>query len=276
MTTKHNKKRNMGFVYEALIRELTRAAVEGKNRRKARLARTIKEFFSRDTLLGKELDCYRTLSEAKEIEPAMAEKLIKAVKETHKSLDQRKIFSEQTRLINFINKEFGEYVFTNYVPNYKDLATIGNMFNDRSPIKTKVLMEQKIITRICEATTSEALSDDAEVDGLVLKEFTKNFNKEYRHLLPEQRSFLTHYITAARDSGTEFKIFLNEELSRIRESVNESLLLKEVKSDEEMVTATKKVLSLIEEFRTRELSEGDLKKIMKLQKLVSEYRSNAD
>jgi hypothetical protein len=52
--------------------------------------------------------------------------------------------------------------------------------------------------------------------------------------------------------------------------------LEEVKSDEEMITATKKVLSLIEEFRTRELSEDDLKKIMKLQKLVSEYKSNAD
>ena len=45
MATKHNKKRNMGFVYEALIRELTRAAVEGKTKRKAKLAKTIRESF---------------------------------------------------------------------------------------------------------------------------------------------------------------------------------------------------------------------------------------
>ena len=275
MTIKHNKKRNTGFVYEALIRELTRAAVEGKSKRKVQLAKTIKEAFSRGTLLGKELDCYRTLNEAKSLDTASAEKLINTAKETYSRLDRKKLFLEQSRLINLINKEFGSYVFSNYVSNYKDLATIANMFNDSTPIKTKVLMEQQIVNKMCQSFENSSVSDK-EVNTLVLREFTRSFNKEYAHLLPEQREFLTRYITSESDSGVEFKVFLNEEIHRIRDAVKNSLEMEDVKNDQEMVESTNKVLSLIEEYKTRDLNEEDLKKFMKLQKLVSEYQTDAD
>jgi len=275
MTIKHNKKRNTGFVYEALIRELTRAAVEGKTKRRAQLAKTIKEHFSRDTLLGKELDCYRTLNEAESLNDTEAEKLVSAAKEAYNNLDKKRLFLEQSNLINFINKNFGAYVFSNYVPNYKDLATISNMFNNATPIKTRVLMEQQIVDKMCNNKEQSSVSEK-EVNDLVLREFTKSFNKEYSHLLPEQRKFLTHYITSENDGGVEFKVFLNEELHRIKDAVQTSLSMEEVKNDEEMVESTSRVLSVIEEYKSKELGDEDLKKFMKLQKLVSEYQSDAN
>jgi hypothetical protein len=275
MTTKHNKKRNTGFMYEALIRELTRAAVEGNSKRRVKLAKTIKESFSRETVLGKELDCYRALSETDSLDTNQAEKLVTTVKEAYGNLDHKKLFLEQSHLINLINKEFGSYVFSNYVPNYKDLATISNMFKDSTPIKSRIIFEQQIVNKICQESNTNVTSDK-EVNSLVLREFTKKFNKEYSHLLPEQRQFLTHYITSESDDGTEFKVFLNEELHRIREAVKGSLTMEDVKEDEEMIQATNKVLSLIEEYKNRDLTESDLKKFMKMQKLVSEYQSDAN
>ena len=275
MTTKHNKKRNIGFVYEALIRELTRAAIEGKNKRKANIANLIKETFSTGTVLGRELDCYRVLNETQGLSETSAEKLVRATKDAYNNLNKREVFAEQSKLINTINKEFGSYVFSNYVPNYKDLATISSMLNDKTPIKKKMIMEQAVLASLCKEQPTSSV-DKKDVDKLVMREFVKTFNKEYSTLLPEQRNFLTHYITAAKDGGTEFKVFLNEEIIRIRSAVKESLLSEEVKNDEEMVVATKKVIALLEEFRTREMSEDDLKKVMKLQKLVSEYESDAD
>ena len=275
MTTKHNKKRNIGFVYEALIRELTRAAVEGKNKRKANIANLIKETFSTGTVLGRELDCYRVLNETQGLSETSAEKLVRATKDAYNNLNKREVFAEQSKLINTINKEFGSYVFSNYVPNYKDLATISSMLNDKTPIKKKMIMEQAVLASLCKEQPTSSV-DKKDVDKLVMREFVKTFNKEYSTLLPEQRNFLTHYITAAKDGGTEFKVFLNEEIIRIRSAVKESLLSEEVKNDEEMVVATKKVIALLEEFRTREMSEDDLEKVMKLQKLVSEYESDAD
>ena len=272
---KHNKKRNTGFVYEALIRELTRAAVEGKVKRKAKIAKTIKESFSRGTLLGKELDCYKALNESKSLSFENAERLFDAVKQAHKEIDQKQLFVEQSRLINLINKEFGAYVFSNYVPNYKDLATISKMFNDSTPIRTKVIMEQQIVDNMCQVQEVNTSSDE-QVNDLVVREFTKSFNKEYAHLLPEQRQFLTHYITSEIDNGIEFKVFLNEELHRITNAVKESLSMEEVKNDKDMITATTEVLSVIEEYKNKDLTDDDLKKFMKLQKLVSEYQSNAN
>ncbi len=136
-------------------------------------------------------------------------------------------------------------------------------------------MEQQIVNKMCQSFEDSAVSDK-EVNTLVLREFTRSFNKEYAHLLPEQREFLTRYITSESDSGVEFKVFLNEEIHRIRDAVKNSLEMEDVKNDQEMVESTNKVLSLIEEYKTRDLNEEDLKKFMKLQKLVSEYQTDAD
>ena len=275
MTIKHNKKRNTGFVYEALIRELTRAAVEGRSKRKVEIAKTIKEHFSRDTILGMELDCYRVLNEASSLSDKEAEKLVSAAKEAYDRIDKDKLFLEQSRLINLINKNFGSYVFSNYVPNYKDLATISSLFNRSTSIKTKVLMEQKIVKRMCE-DNNQQITSDKEVNDLVVREFTKSFNKEYSHLLPEQRQFLNLFIGSENDGGVEFKVFLNEELHRIKSAIQESKSMEEVKNDQDMVESTDKVLSMIEEYKQRDLSDDDLKKFMKLQKLVSEYQNDAN
>ena len=226
-------------------------------------------------MLGKELDCYKTLNESKSLSSENAERLIEATKQAYKDLDQKQLFIEQSHLINLINKEFGSYVFSNYVPNYKDLATISKMFNDSTPIKTKVLMERQIVDNMCQEEQA-SISSDTEVNDLVVREFTKSFNKEYSHLLPEQRQFLTHYITSEVDNGVEFKVFLNEELHRITTAVKESLVMDEVKNDKDMVVATNEVLSVIQEYKNKDLTDEDLKKFMKLQKLVSEYQSNAD
>ena len=62
MKVKHNKKRNTAFLYEALVRELTKAVVE-RNTQRSKAVRTIlKEHFRRGTVLFSELGCFSALS----------------------------------------------------------------------------------------------------------------------------------------------------------------------------------------------------------------------
>ena len=42
--------------------------------------------------------------------------------------------------------------------------------------------------------------------------------------------------------------------------------MEEVQNDEEMIKATNEVLSVIEEYKSKDLEDDDLKKFMKLQK----------
>ncbi len=85
---------------------------------------------------------------------------INEVKRSHSKLDKEKIFKEQTALINKINKMLSKNVFSNFVPNYKNLATISQILNPDVSIKHRVLLEGFLV----EALSSEA-QGDKEADG---------------------------------------------------------------------------------------------------------------
>ena len=61
MKAKHNKKRNTAFVYEALIKEATIAVLKNNNERSKKVIDIIREHFGQDTLLTRDLECYRSL-----------------------------------------------------------------------------------------------------------------------------------------------------------------------------------------------------------------------
>ena len=117
--TRHNKKRNTAFIYEALVRELTKCVVNKDEKRRGIVVSLVKEHFAKGTALRKELDLYKAIYETEGMEQHMCEKLIYEVKRSHSSLDKEEIFEEQTALINKINKTLSKNVFANFVPNYK-------------------------------------------------------------------------------------------------------------------------------------------------------------
>ncbi len=66
--TRHNKKRNTAFIYEALVRELTKCIVAKDESRKGIIVSLVKEHFAKGTILRKELDLYKTLYEAEDLD----------------------------------------------------------------------------------------------------------------------------------------------------------------------------------------------------------------
>ena len=145
MKTRHNKKRNTAFVFEALVREVTKSIVAGNTSRKRKVVSIVKEHFSSGTLLNKELKCYKALLETKELDKYTAEKMIFQARAQYESLPQKQIFQEQSKLINDINKELGSSVFSNFVPNYKNYATVNQIFNTNTPLKSRVLLEREVL-----------------------------------------------------------------------------------------------------------------------------------
>ena len=61
MKLKHNKKRNTAFVYESLVREMTKAIVEKNLELKDDIVSIIKEHFTKNSLLYRELKLYKTI-----------------------------------------------------------------------------------------------------------------------------------------------------------------------------------------------------------------------
>lgn len=268
--TRHNKKRNTAFIYEALVRELTKCVVAKDEKRKIIIVSLVKEHFAKGTALREELDLYKTLYETESLEPHMCEKLIYEVKRAHNSLDKESIFEEQTTLISKINKMLSKKVFANFVPNYKSLATISQILNPDVSIKHRVLLENNLAQTLS-ATASDKKEPMASMDNLVYRTFVKKFNEEYSgKLLEGQEKLLSKYIASFHDDGVELKIFLNEEFSRLKGVLNGSLENEEIVKDETLCENTRKVLSVLDSYREAEIDIAMIQQVLKIQNLVEE------
>ena len=275
MKYKHNKKRNTAFLFETLIRELTKTVIDEDGERKKTILSIVKEHFAKNTILSKELELYKALYKSDEITEDFAEKLLKEVKSEYKALDQKKIFEAQSRLIKQINMKLTSKVFGNFVPNYKNLATIQQIFSTkvRNP-RTRMMLEQDYVKTL---SSKKTLNENKlkPVDKLTFNTFIGKFNDRYSSgLLKEQKSLLKYYVTSFTDRGMELNIFLNEEIGRIKGKLNELILTEEVQNDQNTLNKTKKVLNIVEEFRNREVDDKMIEIVLKIQELVSETPEN--
>jgi len=268
--TRHNKKRNTAFIYEALVRELTKAVVAKDEKRKATIVGLVKEHFSQGTPLRAELDLYKALYETEDLEAHMCEKLIYEVKRSHRSLNKEEIFKEQTALINKINKMLSKNVFGNFVPNYKSLATIAQILNPDVSVKHRVLLENTLAQSLA-ASPVDPKKEMAPMDNLVYKTFVKKFNQQYDgKLLESQEKLLSKYIASFQDDGLELKVFLNEELARLKETLNKSLKDEEIAKDAVLCENTRKVLVVLDNYKKAEIDPAMIQQVLKIQGLVGE------
>jgi hypothetical protein len=85
---KHNKKRNTAFLYECLIKELTKAVVREDKKRQIITKKILKEFFYKGSILKSELELYNSLLENKELYPNFSRRLLEET-ECRKTGDSR-------------------------------------------------------------------------------------------------------------------------------------------------------------------------------------------
>ena len=270
---KHNKKRNTAFLYEALIREMTKAVVSRDGGRKNKIANILKESFSSNKVLGKELSLYQALLDSSELDSVTAEKLLYQIREAYSELDSEEVYNAQSYVIDRINKEVGSNVYNNFVPNYKSIATVSQLFgSDASAagIKRGVILEQKVLQTLTGKKLDTQPTEMKPIDNIVFRTFTGKFNEVYSEgLLSEQKELLNRYILSF-DSDTDIKIYLNEELSRLHSALKDALSSEEIRSDKVMTESTNSVIKMIEEFKTQPIDKIFVEKVLKIQNLVHE------
>ena len=199
------------------------------------------------------------------------EKVIKEARFQHSKLSKDKIFQSQTALINEINKNVTKDLFNNFVPNYKNLATIYNFLNLDVAPKKKVILENKLVEEL------KQLEEEKKVptDKLTFKVFMKKYNEKYgTGLLNEQKTLLNKYITSFSDNGLGLKVFLNEEVGRIKTKLKETLETELVKGNEGIKEKILKVAGIVESLKNQPINQDVLKNILKIQNLLSEMEHN--
>jgi hypothetical protein len=271
---KHNKKRNTIFLYEALVRELTKATVEKDQDKRETILSIVKEHFNNSTTMGREVRIYKNILETKDTKANIAEKILSESKIEYSVLNKKQIFTEQSQMISKINKELSKDVFTTFVPNYKNLATLHQVFNNLDlSAKQRVLLEEEALQLMVEGTQEVEKKELKHIDNLVFKSFVERFNNEYTGLLEEQKTLLSRFIASGVGEDLEFQIYLNTEIGRLKEEVSVAKETKEFVEDNEMTEKADQVLALLETFSQKPLEDGDLKKILKIQELAREIKN---
>lgn len=275
MKIRHNKKRNTAFVYESLIREATLCILKNKPMRKDKVIAILKESFPSGSALRQELECYRSLYPQQGMSKLTAARVLRETRQQHDTVDRETLFAEQTSIIDRINAELGRAMFSNFVPNYKTLASISQLFSDKGTPKNKILLENRLINEM--ATGPNVVDGDSTIDSTVYKVFVKKFNEKYdKQLLPEQKELLTYYVSSFSDNAVSLKIFLNEELARLKSELKAAKAIHEIKTDASMTEKTEKIIARLDSYKSALLGEEVLLTVLKTQQLVREICGDGD
>tara|TARA_B100000287_G_C20539714_1_gene744155 strand:- start:214 stop:1029 length:816 start_codon:yes stop_codon:yes gene_type:complete len=267
MKFRHNKKRNTAFIYEVLIKELSKASMKNLQERKRRVVHILKSFFSKDMPLKRELDIYHSFNELSGEDKNFVQKIIFEARTQADRLNSKEIYDQKTKIINLINKSLGQESWNNFVSDYKKLATVSQViFSDKSP-KKQVMLEEKLTRMLTEV--KESKKPFPNVNKLALKSFLNKFNDQYEKALNEnQKNLLNKYITSYKDDGLELKMYLYEEIGSLKSSLQAVL--------EKDSSASPKINLILEKmngYSSKNIDRNMITEIIKIQALVEEIKN---
>jgi len=200
------------------------------------------------------------------LDESLGLRYMKEVKGDWEALDRKQIFNEQTELIKEFNQNLPE-AFGNFIPNYKSIAAVGQYFHSNSlKAKTRLLVEEGVKRLVI--SHPQAIKEDKmkTLDNLTYNTFVSKFNDTYKEtLLKEQRELLTNFITSFSDNGLGLKMFMNEELGRLKKECDQL-------SESQWSSKIKLIKEKIEGFKTKPLTEEVVKDVFHIQQLLAEIK----
>lgn len=266
----HNKKRNPAVIYEILTKEAAIALSNNEKQRSQSIVALLKEHFRKGTELRKELDLFNSLLSTKlGLTISAANRLIEQAKDEKKKINEQKLENEKGILIAKVNRQLGQGVWNNFIPNYRSLASISQIFDQNVPLKSRVLLEERII----EELTGKKDINEAKMEPLTalqFKMFIRLFNEKYgksTELLQEQKDLLQKFVMSFSDRS-ELNMFLYEEIGRLKRGLKEHQ-----KERREDVT---KIISLLESINPNMASEEQISTVFRCQVLLRELENDQD
>ena len=231
--TKHSKIRNTGILFELLTRQITVDVLN--NDKKGSAANILKEFFNKNTQLGKEYELYRVLTVENYKSETKANHLVDAVINARQKLNESSLKREKYNLIKEVrsNYDINDF-FMARIPNYKVNASIYKLFSIKEPTNPKVETESRftIIENITRKSISAKKKEDVVVEGYKKQEkdlrllaygiLVEKFNKKYSTLSKTQRNLLKEYINNISNTNS-LKEFIETETIKVKKELQSHL-----------------------------------------------------
>jgi len=236
MTKKsHNKKRNVGIIYEQLILTLTDALVENDMKRAKVTKNLIKKYFIPGKELYKEHRLFNSLVDYQITDGSLATRILEEAKNAAVQHNKFRLNKEKSNLIKEINYTFDQNFYKRRVKNYKNYATVQRLLNNwregsRADLQERILLEKSTHDILLTEKKSSNLNKSENASNLVIKLMTNKFNSKYSTKLNEtQKSLIKNY---ALSQGTPN---FEKTLTNIKQKVIKNLSLYERNCTNEIV-----------------------------------------
>ena len=209
MSKSHNKKRNVGIIYEQLVRKISEALVDGDMNRANLVLGILKNNFKKKTELYKEFRLFNALVKTTVSSDSIATRILSEAKNAAQDHDAATLRKEKSRLIKEINHTLDDDGFySTRIESYRTYATIQTLLNDwrnppRADIKRVALYEDKIHSWLITEKSTTELEDlkSDDIDKLTVKIMREKFNKRYGMTLTENQRSLIREMVFSKETG---------------------------------------------------------------------------
>jgi len=276
MKSTHNKKRNIGLVYELLLRSISSSLVEG-NQEKANLSIDImKKRFAPGTEIYSEFRIFNAIMNTTVTDTSVAAGILTEAKNAIKNINYENLYIEKSKLISEINKQISDKdFFKRRVPNYKQFATVGTCIDhwrkgNLSNLSKQVINEQRLIefmlSEKSEIPVIEEMTDD-KADNLVVKIMTEKINNSYSGLNPEQKKILSEYAVYGTSDVDQFESFLLWIKSKSLKSLE---MLRERTDNKVLLSKIDMVVNKIKNLSETNINDAEVAKYLKVSELKTQ------
>lgn len=208
MAKTHNKKRNIGIIYEQIISFVCLSLMREKKDDAEKAIEIIKNSFKKGTQLHKEYKLFKALATTNNVSDHLASSIVLKAKEAcNEMFDNNKLEIEKSKLIKELNYTFGKgIIFEHKVSNYRIYATIQTLLNEwRSEDRDFDLLTEYEI-KLHNSLTKKELESTPKLDiPHNVSSLTKNimnemFSEKYKSTLNDiQKDLLNTYISDNND-----------------------------------------------------------------------------
>ncbi len=227
---KHAKKRNVGLLYEFLVRTISRSLVEGDQKTSSKALKIIKRHFKPGTELYKEFRLINSLIKTSVSSESVAASIMQEAKLAARAFNESDLDRQKSLLIRDINYMINDENFYDQPVNeYRTIATIQTLINDwRTPdcdLERLASYEDQLVTWLTtkkEQIVEQQMSEETPgTSRLLMKVMMKKLNEKYSVMLnDEQRALIRAYaFSTANDDVNSIKLKLVETRDRLLGSI---------------------------------------------------------
>tara|TARA_B100001059_G_C17773661_1_gene549962 strand:+ start:543 stop:1370 length:828 start_codon:yes stop_codon:yes gene_type:complete len=271
MPRSHNKKRNVGIIYEQIINFVCGRLLEEDKKSAENAVSIIKSHFRPSSQLYKEYKLFKALATTHNVNDQLASSIInEAKKACNKMFNNESLEKEKSSLIRDLNYAFGKgVIFEEKVSNYRTYATIQTLLNEwrnnSNNFDKTTEYEIKLHSSLTKKEVLKERKMPISVDPLTYNIMKDKFNKKYMTQLNESQkdivcSFINDEEQVIVEKYTKLKESCMKVLNNYINRCNNSIL----------VEKNNKIRSKLVSLDENDLSKENLQKFLIVSKLKEE------